>query len=410
VSGADSKARGSWAPARLLNDLAHTFVHVVESQDDRRARLLHGLDLLRQIVPYDRCALLDVTPGLERRLITAPPAAEADEAALAAMLDELLALLSDRHDKPTANGAQRGGPSPRSWGAHLAVPLVGLDQVIGVLFVARADAPYGEEDLCLLSVVAAQIAAYLTTLRLHHEKDEFIATLSHELRTPLTAVVGYAALLRAGSLANINRERAVDAIARNATTLTRLTEDLLDLSRIATGKLRVERKPITAAQVVEVCVDAARPQAESRAIHLELVIDGAARMLLGDAERLQQVVLNLLMNAIKFTPRGGKIGVRVEHGADHVDIEVRDTGKGISPDFLPYVFDRSRQATSSSRRGADGLGLGLSIVRSLVKLHGGRVRAESEGPGRGSTFTVMLPLLVEGAEEDAFTRPTPTPM
>lgn len=391
-----STNRGPWAPARLLNDLAHTFVHVFESAEDTSARLRHGLELLRQIVPCDCCAVLDVTPGIERRIIAAPELSPADGAALAATLDGMLAVLSERHEQPTSSAARPSEPASRSWRSHLAVPLIGLDQVIGVLFVGRTDALCDQEDLCLLSVVAAQIAAYLTTLRLHHEKDEFIATLSHELRTPLAAVVGWSALLRAGSLPEASRVRAIDAVARNATTLTRLTEDLLDLSRIATGKLRVELRPIDVAQVVEASVDAARPQAESLGIHLECEIDRAPCRLLGDAERLQQVISNLLTNALKFTPRGGRIGVRVDHAADHVQIEVRDTGKGMSPEFLPYVFDRSRQAASSSRRGSDGLGLGLSIVRSLVQLHGGQVRAESAGPGQGATFTVVLPLALEG--------------
>lgn len=189
--------------------------------------------------------------------------------------------------------------------------------------------------------------------------------------------------------------------------LTRLTEDLLDLSRITTGKLRVELRPTVIAQVIEASVEAARPLAESRAIQLVCAIDRAPCLLLGDAERLQQVASNLLMNAIKFTPRGGRIEieVRVEQAADEVQIEVRDNGKGISPEFLPYIFDRSRQAATSSRRGTDGLGLGLSIVHNLVHLHGGQVRVSSAGPGQGATFTVVLPLLREDADEDAMARP-----
>jgi signal transduction histidine kinase len=402
----DSTDRGPWAPARLLSDIAHTFVHVFESSEETSVRLRHGLELLRQIVPYDCCALLYVTSGLERRIVTVPQPTAADGAMLAEMLDEMLELLLERN-QPSSDHVRPSASVSRSWRAHLAVPLIGLDQVIGVLFVGRADAPYKEEDLCLLSVVAAQIAAYLTTLRLHHEKDEFITTLSHELRTPLTSVVGWAALLRTGSLDEASRLRAFDAMVRNATTLTRLTEDLLDLSRIATGKLRIELEPIEIAQVVEASVDAARPQMQSRAIHLECEIDSAPRWMLGDAERLQQAVSNLLMNAIKFTPLGGTISVRVNHAADHVQIEVRDTGKGISPEFLPYIFDRSRQAVASSRRGADGLGLGLGIVQSLVDLHGGKVRAESAGLGLGATFTIVLPLAPEGADKHAIARPSP---
>ena len=401
--GDDTSDRGLRAPARLLSDLAHTFVHVFESAEDTSTRLRYGLDLLRQIVPCDLCALLDATPGLERRIIAAPELSASEEATLTGTLDEMLALLSERDDRAPSCALER---APSAWRAHLAVPLISLDQVIGVLFVGRADEAYGEDDLCLLAIIAAQIAAYLTTLRFHREKDHFIAMLSHELRTPLTAVVGWATLLQARSLDASTHERAVEAIARNAMTLTRLTEDLLDLSRIATGKLRVDLQPIVASQVVEGCLDAVRPQAESHEIGLECHLDGACRSLLGDLERLQQVVSNLLMNAIKFTPRGGKIEVRVEHGTDHVTLSVSDTGQGISPELLPFVFDRSRQVISSSGKRSDGLGLGLSIVRSLVELHGGRVQAASDGPGRGSTFTIVLPLTAEGAEAEG----TPTTM
>ena len=200
-----------------------------------------------------------------------------------------------------------------------------------------------------------------------------------------------------GAVPERDRVRALDAVERNARTLTRLTEDLLDASRVMTGTLRIELGRIEAARVVEASVEAAHPAAQGRGIVLECQIDGAPRWLLGDAERLQQVVSNLLMNAIKFTPPGGSIGVRVDHAADHVSIEVRDTGQGISAELLPYVFDRSRQATTSSRRGCDGLGLGLAIARTLVHLHGGRLHAESAGPGQGTTFTVVLPLAPEGA-------------
>lgn len=377
--------RGALAPARLLYDIAQTFVHTVESAEDADARVRQGLVLLGQLVPYDRCALLDVKSGIAHRIVVSPESSTEEASSLAETLDELFALLSESHEPSTV-------ATSKPWRAHLAVPLVGRDQVIGVLFVGRVGAPYQEEDLCLLSIVAAQIAAYLTTLRLHEEKDEFIATLSHELRTPLTAVLGWGSLLRSGSLGEPSRVRALESILRNATTLTRLTEDLLDLSRIATGKLRVELRPIELAPVVEASVEAARPQANARSIRLDCDVDRAGGLVLGDAERLQQVVVNLLGNAIKFTPPGGRIEVEVARAADHVQIKVSDNGKGISRDFLPHVFDRSRQAAASSRRGCDGLGLGLAIVRSLVELHRGQVRAESAGPGKGATFTVTLPL------------------
>jgi signal transduction histidine kinase len=388
--------RAPWVAARRLNDLVQALTHALESPEETRARLRHGLDLVRQLVPCDCCAVLDAPPGLERRIVTVPVPSVADATSLATTLDELLALVEDHRERASLDGGPASERAWRSWPAHLVVPLIGLDQVIGVLFVGRAAPPYVEGDLCLLAVVAAQISAYLITLRLHREREDFIAMLAHELRTPLTSVLGWASLLRSGAVTEADHARALDAVERNAQTLTRLTEDLLDASRVLTGKLQIEVDRVEAARVVEAAVEAARPAARSRGIELECQIDAAARCLLGDAERLQQVVSNLLVNAVKFTPRGGRIGVRVDHAADHVQIVVRDTGQGISAELLPYVFDRSRQATSSSRRGSDGLGLGLDIARSLVELHGGRVHAESAGPGKGATFTVVLPLAPEG--------------
>ncbi|MEO5730064.1 MAG: ATP-binding protein, partial [Byssovorax sp.] len=364
----------------------------LESSEDAESRVRHGLELLRGIVPYDCCALLETRAGLERRLVVVPELVADQRVSMAETLDQMLALLSESHEHPAPSDERSGDAPLKSWKHHLAVPLIGLDHVIGVLFVGSAEEPYEAEDLSLFSIVAAQLAAYLMTVRLQQEKDEFIATLSHELRTPLTAVLGWASLLRSGSLGEAAHLRGVEAVARNAGTLTRLTDDLLDLSRIATGKLRVELRPLAVQQVVGAAIDAARPLANNRSILLDYEVDQVEGMVLGDTERLQQVVSNLLANALKFTPSGGKVTIRVEETARHVSIEVRDTGKGISEDFLPYVFDRSRQATLSSRRGYDGLGLGLGIVRSLVQLHGGQVRAESGGPGAGATFTVVLPL------------------
>ncbi len=384
----DHPRRGPSSPARLINDIART----LESSEDAESRVRHGLELLRGIVPYDCCALLETRAGRERRLVLVPELVADERASMTETLDQLLALLSGAHEHPTAR-AERAADAPlKSWRHHLAVPLIGLDHVIGVLFLGSVEEPYDEEDLSLLSIVAAQLAAYLMTVRLQQEKDEFIATLSHELRTPLTAVLGWASLLRSGSLGEAARLRGVEAVARNATTLTRLTDDLLDLSRIATGKLRVELRALSVQQVVGSAIDAARPLANTRSILLDYEVDQVDGLVLGDADRLQQVVSNLLTNALKFTPSGGRVTVRVEQTERQVSIEVRDTGKGISEDFLPYVFDRSRQAALSSRRGYDGLGLGLGIVRSLVQLHGGQVRAESAGPGAGATFTVVLPL------------------
>jgi PAS domain S-box-containing protein len=222
-------------------------------------------------------------------------------------------------------------------------------------------------------------------------KDEFLITLSHELRTPLNAIIGWASLLRQGHLAAGPMEKALATIDRNARTLVQLIEDLLDVSRIITGKLRLEMSPVDLARVVDASVDIVRPAAVAKGIRIDTVLARDATHVTGDPARLQQIVWNLLSNAVKFTPPGGRVTVRVERGDDAVRVQVIDNGQGIDPVFLPHVFDRFRQADSTTTRTHGGLGLGLAIVRHLVELHGGTVAAESEGDGRGATFTIALP-------------------
>ncbi|HTM57644.1 MAG TPA: ATP-binding protein [Candidatus Udaeobacter sp.] len=223
-------------------------------------------------------------------------------------------------------------------------------------------------------------------------KDEFLATVSHELRTPLSAILGWARLLREGRLDDEKAFHAAEVVERNARAQAQLIDDLLDVSRIITGKLRLNVMSVMPAAVVESALDSVRPMAAAKGIHLVPILDPEAGPISADAERLQQVVWNLLSNAVKFTPRGGLVEVRVERRESQLEITVRDTGQGISAEFLPYVFDRFRQADPSSARAVTGLGLGLSIVRHLVELHGGMVRVESAGIGRGATFTVALPI------------------
>jgi PAS domain S-box-containing protein len=224
-------------------------------------------------------------------------------------------------------------------------------------------------------------------------KDEFLSTLSHELRTPLTAILGWSRMLKDGQLDEANRQRALETIERSARTQSQLIEDILDVSRVISGKMRLEVRPLNLETVIEAAVDTVLPAAEAKGIRLQRVLDSGASMVSGDPARLQQVVWNLVSNAIKFTPRGGRAQIRLERINSHVEIIVTDTGYGISPDVLPYVFDRFRQADSTITRMQGGLGLGLAIVRHLVELHGGTVEAESAGPGQGSTFTVKLPLI-----------------
>jgi PAS domain S-box-containing protein len=224
-------------------------------------------------------------------------------------------------------------------------------------------------------------------------KDEFLATLSHELRTPLTAMLGWARLLRSGELDTDTAARAVETIESNARLQAQLIEDLLDVSRIILGKLPLGVRPVELAMVTEAALDAVRPAAAAKCIRLSRVLDPTTGLVSGDPDRLQQVVWNLLSNAVKFTPSKGQVEIRLERVGRFAQITVNDTGKGISAEFLPFVFDRFRQADSSSTRVHGGLGLGLALARHLVELHGGSVHAASAGEGKGSTFSVQLPLL-----------------
>ena len=228
-------------------------------------------------------------------------------------------------------------------------------------------------------------------------KDEFLATISHELRSPLNAILGWARLLREPKVQEEQLERALEIIERNAQSQARLIEDLLDVSRIVSGKLSVQMRPVTLNSTAQSVVADMRPDAEAKGIDLRLVEDDEIK-LLGDADRLQQVIWNLLSNAIKFTPEGGRIEVRLKRVGERAELHVRDTGRGISPEFLPYVFDRFRQATRTDARSRAGLGLGLTIVRYIVEAHDGSVTAESPGVGLGAAFICKLPLA--GAEQE----------
>ncbi|MGQ0506265.1 MAG: hybrid sensor histidine kinase/response regulator [Myxococcaceae bacterium] len=230
-------------------------------------------------------------------------------------------------------------------------------------------------------------------------KDEFLATVSHELRTPLNAILGWARMLRSGMLDPKKLERALDTIVRNAQVQKELIEDILDVSRIVTGKLRIQLRRISCIQIVQAALDTVKPTADARGVQLASKIDPTADQATGDPDRLQQVVWNLLSNAIKFTPKGGTVTLTLERQDSQVELRVADTGRGISPAFLPHVFDRFRQEDGISTRTQGGLGLGLAIVRHLVELHGGSVSATSEGEGQGATFTVRLPLRVIQVEE-----------
>jgi PAS domain S-box-containing protein len=225
-------------------------------------------------------------------------------------------------------------------------------------------------------------------------KDEFLAVVSHELRTPLTAILGWARMLQTGKLNESMSARALDSIERNASSQNQLIGDLLDFSRIISGKIRLDVGRVELASVVEAAIDVVSPAADAKGIRLQTILDPNAGPVSGDPERLQQVMWNLLSNAVKFTPNGGRVQARIARVNSSVEITVSDTGCGISAEFLPYVFERFRQADSATTRRQSGLGLGMAITKHLVELHGGTIRAESPGEGLGTTFVLSLPVMI----------------
>jgi PAS domain S-box-containing protein len=286
--------------------------------------------------------------------------------------------------------------------SYLAVPVISRsgDVLGGLFFGHEQPCLFGERQEKLVVGLAAQAAVAMDNARLYRQaqeanrmKDEFLATLSHELRTPMNAILGWAQLLREGQLDAATAARAVLTIDRNARVQTQLISDILDASRIVSGKLRLDIRPVELVRAVEAALDTVRPAAQAREIRLHTALDAGAGLVSGDADRLQQVVWNLLSNAIKFTPHGGQVSVRLARVNSHVQLTVEDTGIGVDPDFLPHVFERFRQGDSSNTRPHGGLGLGLALVRHLVELHGGTVQASSPGRDQGSTFIVKLPVM-----------------
>src|SRR5438128_5848073 len=223
-------------------------------------------------------------------------------------------------------------------------------------------------------------------------KDEFLATLSHELRTPLSAILGWSHILRTNQLGKKDWTRGLETIERNARVQSQLIDDLLDVSRIISGKIRIEPRAVDLATVIDAAIDSVRPTFEAKEIQFETDVESRDSIVLGDANRLQQIFWNLFSNAVKFTPQGGRVRVQVREQDFGVKVSVIDSGVGITPEFLPYIFDRFSQADGSTTRAHGGLGLGLAIVRHLVELHHGRVEVESDGEDRGATFTVRLPI------------------
>ena len=253
-----------------------------------------------------------------------------------------------------------------------------------------AEAANADRERLLESERAARSEAE----RASYMKDEFLATLSHELRTPLNAVLGWATALRAGHFPTEELEQGLETIERNARVQAQIIEDLLDMSRIISGKVRLDVQRVDLPAVVAAAIDTVRASASAKGVRLQTIIDPLNAPVTGDPNRLQQVFWNLLSNAIKFTPKGGRVQVLLERVDSHVEVSIIDTGEGISPEFLPYVFDRFKQADASTTRRHGGLGLGLAIVKQLVELHGGSVRVKSSGTGKGASFIVSLPMTV----------------
>ncbi|HKP73625.1 MAG TPA: response regulator, partial [Pyrinomonadaceae bacterium] len=270
-----------------------------------------------------------------------------------------------------------------------------------------AERKQAEEERARLLI--REQAARAEAERANRTKDEFLATLSHELRTPLTAILGWTHLIRGGNLDDAILARALETIERNARSQSQLIDDLLDVSRIITGKLNLDFRPVELSSIVEATIDTVRPAAEAKNISVEPSLHTQHCLVSGDPARLQQVVWNLFSNAVKFTPEGGRVDVGLKCNEAHVELEVRDTGQGINPEFLPYIFDRFRQADGTTTRKHGGLGLGLAIVRHLVELHGGLIKADSDGDGRGATFTLRLPLASVTVGGDGVSEQTASP-
>jgi signal transduction histidine kinase/ActR/RegA family two-component response regulator len=308
--------------------------------------------------------------------------------------------------------------------SYLAVPVISRSgEVVGGLFFGHPEpGAFSERHERIIEGLASQTATAMDNARLFESaqqairereallaseqearreaeiasraKDEFLGLLSHELRNPLNAILGWTRLLTSGQLEESTFARAIETIDRNAKLQTRLIDDMLDVSRIVSGKLRLDAQPVDLPSVINAAVDTSRPAADAKDIRIQVVLDFGAGVILGDPVRLQQIIWNLLSNAIKFTPKHGRVQVQLERVNSHVEITVSDTGPGISEDFLPFVFERFRQADSTASKKHGGLGLGLSIVRHLVEMHGGTVVAGNRMDQSGAVFSVRLPLMV----------------
>jgi PAS domain S-box-containing protein len=331
----------------------------------------------------------------------------------------LLREVTDDMIVASANGDDERIALVRSLGlrSYMIVPLTTRGRTLGALTLATAESGrlYSDDDFRFAQDVAFRAALAVDNARAYNDaqaanrlKDEFLATLSHELRTPLNAILGYSRMLQSGMLTPDKHAHALHTVERNATSLTQIVEDVLDVSRIISGKLRLNIQAVDLPAVVSDAVATVMPAADAKQVRVQTILDPRAAPISGDPDRVQQIVWNLVSNAVKFTPKHGVVQVRLERVNSHVEIVVSDTGAGIAPDFLPHIFERFRQADSGTTREHGGIGLGLAIVRHLVELHGGTIHAVSGGHEKGATFRVRLPIMIVHHEERLERRVHPT--
>lgn len=432
-------------PWRVLENFCKSARQIVDSQESA-VGILNGDG--RKLRYFFRCSSIEGTLSPD----TIPPVVEK---ALAHVIARRGALRLGEIDELL----QEDEPSSDSVHSFLGAPIFSATKICGWIYMLNKSngTEFSEADERLVATLATQVAiAYenatlYTEAQLHatklqleiaerkqaegqraemlireqaaraeaeqanRTKDEFLATLSHELRTPLTAILGWSHLVRTGKLEPAQLARALETIERNARSQSQLIDDLLDVSRIITGKLQIEPRTVDMCAVVEGAIEAVQPSFDAKKIKLETAVEAEACFVLGDANRLQQVIWNLLSNAVKFTPESGRVVVGVKRLTTVVRVSVSDSGIGIKPEFLPFIFDRFRQADGSTTRLHGGLGLGLSIVKHLVQMHGGHVKVESPGENKGAVFSVDFPLATasstpvspNGSEKDAEVNPLP---
>ena len=397
-----SGGRRSATRAQGLSLVAATFATVAIVGYLYGARQLYALAFYTGIAVPTALTLLALSLGVLLARPDAPPllalAASTESSVVARRLmlpalgvPVLLGALLAAAQRARLTDAELGAALMAVAGAILLAASVWRAAAVLERSARAREAAERERDALLVREQEARDQAE----RANRMKDEFLAMMSHELRTPLNTVMGWADILRSADVPAERRQRAADVIARNTRVLSRIVRDLLDVSRLTAGQLRLSRAPVDLTELARAVVETCSVDAAAAGVALKFAAPAGPVQVAGDEERLQQVLANLLGNALKFTPAGGHIDVTVERDGDRVRLRVADTGRGIAADFLPHVFERFRQADSSSTREQEGLGLGLAIVLDLVRLHGGDVTAESAGPGAGAEFTVVLPVSAE---------------